>query len=141
MNKENKLYTIQFSHRLTTNFASSPRAAIVEPGNCGFREIPKKDRTPRKVQTARQERTQTHRNKKEKFMPPCQPPFLNWACHLWYGIFPLASLGCLPGCIPSQLLDTCSLAEYGRLEINPWFHSNNWKHPSYQHSSCTEFKT
>jgi len=25
-------------------------------------------------------------------------------------------LGCLPGCAPSQLLHTCSLAEHGRLE-------------------------
>jgi len=28
----------------------------------------------------------------------------------------LASLGWLAGCAPSQLLHTCSLAEYGRLE-------------------------
>jgi len=30
--------------------------------------------------------------------------------------FPLASLVWLPGCAPSQLLHTCSLAEYERLE-------------------------
>jgi len=35
---------------------------------------------------------------------------------LWYGIFPLASLGCLPGCAPSQFLHTCALAEHGKLK-------------------------
>jgi len=28
----------------------------------------------------------------------------------------IGQVGCLPGCAPSQLLHTCSLAEYGRLE-------------------------
>jgi len=32
-----------------------------------------------------------------------------------YGMFPLASLGWLPGCAPSQLLHTCASAEHGRL--------------------------
>jgi len=31
-------------------------------------------------------------------------------------MFPLASLGWLPGSAPSQLLHTCSIAEHGRLE-------------------------
>jgi len=35
---------------------------------------------------------------------------------IWYGIFPLASLGWLPGSAPSQLLHTCPLAEHGKLK-------------------------
>ena len=27
----------------------------------------------------------------DSFLPPRQPLFLNWACRLWYGIFPLAA--------------------------------------------------
>jgi len=55
----------------------------------------------------------TETREKDSFLPPGQPPFLN--C-LRYGIFPLASLGCLPGCAPSQLLHPCSSAEYEKLE-------------------------
>jgi len=34
-------------------------------------------------------------------------------------------LGSLSGCAPSQLLHTCSLAEYEKLEKDPGFHINN----------------
>jgi len=53
---------------------------------------------------------------RKSFLPPSQPRFIDWAWHLWYGVFPLASLGWLFGYAPSQLLHTCSLAVYGRLE-------------------------
>ena len=56
------------------------------------------------------------RKKKKGFLLSGQTPFLNCDCHPWYGIFPLANLGYLSGCAPSQLLHTCSLAEYGKLE-------------------------
>jgi len=59
---------------------------------------------------------QTHENEKERFLPSSQPAFINSACRPWYGIFPLASLGYLSGCAPSQLLHTCSLEEQGSLE-------------------------
>ena len=98
-------------------FAARPRAATVGLVNCGFcksHEIPKKDRTPRKVWTPRQERIFTH-SKEKISLHPVQPPFINWAWHLWYGIFLLASLGYLPGHAPSQLLHTCSLAECEKL--------------------------
>ena len=79
--------------------------------------------------------------RKRASCPPCRPPFINWAWRPWYGILLLASLGWLPGCAPSQLLHTCSLAECGGLEESPWFHSNNWKHQCYQHSPHAESKT
>jgi len=44
---------------------------------------------------------------------PGQLPFINWAWHLWHGIFPLGSQ---PGDAPSQRLHTRSLAEYQELE-------------------------
>jgi len=47
---------------------------------------------------------------------PSQPLFINVACHPWYGIFLLASLGWLPGYAPSQLLHTSSRAECGKLK-------------------------
>jgi len=52
MNTQNKLYTVQFSHCLTTDFAASPQAVITEPTNWGFCEFcktPEKDQTHRKV--------------------------------------------------------------------------------------------
>ena len=53
-------------------------------------------------------------NSQKSFLPACQHPFICWAWCLWDGIFPLASLGSLPGDDPSQLLHTCSLPEYGK---------------------------
>jgi len=53
------------------------------------------------------------------FLPSRQPPFINWAWCPWSGIFPLASLGSLPGCAPSQLFYTCSVAEHGKLKKGP----------------------
>jgi len=49
--------------------------------------------------------------------PPCHPLFRYWAWCLWYGVFPLASLGSLPGPAPSRLLHTRSSAEHGKLKI------------------------
>ena len=49
--------------------------------------------------------------------------------------------GYLSGCAPSQLLHTCSLAEYEKLEKSPSFHSNSWKYQCGQHFSHTKSKT
>jgi len=125
-------------------FAGSPWAAIVESGTCGFCEFhktPKKDWTRRKVQTPGQERIRTNGNEKEKFLPPGQPPVINRAWRPWYEIFPLASLGWLPGCASSQLLHTSSLAEYGKLEKVLDFSATAEKNWCYQHSSRTKSKT
>ena len=79
--------------------------------------------------------------REERFLALGQCPFIKWVWRLWYGIFPLASLGYLSGCAPSQLLPTCLIAEYEKLERSPWFHRNNWKHQCCQHSSLTKSKT
>ena len=65
---------------------------------------PKKGQTHWKVWTPW---TKEHSNLKKKkkqrwFLSPSQPPFINSACHLWYGIFPLASWVQLSGCVPSH---------------------------------------
>jgi len=68
----------------------------------------------------------THRARRSCGILLHQPtPFIYWAWHLWYGIFLFASLGYLPGCAPSQLLHTCSLAKHGKLKKGPWFLSNS----------------
>jgi len=54
--------------------------------------------------------------KKRGLLTPKPTPFINRACRLWYGIFLLSSLGELSGWAPSQLLHTCSLAEYWKQE-------------------------
>jgi len=72
----------------------------------------------------------------ESFLPPGQPhsgaerdahgvEYFHWAA--W-----------LAGCAPSRLLLLSWIWETGK---SPWFHSNNWKHQCYQHSSPTESKT
>ena len=77
-----------------------------------------------------------NRNAKKNFLSPNQPPFMNWAWHLWYGVFPLDSLAMLsPG--PACLLISW-LWETGK---SPWYHSSNWKHQGYQYSSQTKSKT
>ena len=67
-----------------------------------------------------------------------QSSFLNWAWCLRYGIFPLASLGWLPGSAASQLLHISWIWE---TEKSPWFRSNNRKHQCYQNSSGTKSRT
>jgi len=87
MNIQNKLYTVQFFFSpLYYRFAAGPWAAIVELRTRGFREFHEthgKDQTPRKKKES-----------KRGFLPfPVQLPFINWAWHPWYGVFPLAILG------------------------------------------------
>jgi len=60
-----------FSHLPMTCSAASSQAAIAEPTDS--RELAKLT--------------------EKGFLEPGQPPFLNWAWLLWYGVFPLASLG------------------------------------------------
>ena len=100
-------------------FAASPQAVIMEPQTHRYLQISqkilKKDWTPGKVWIPGQERIWINGNEKAGFLPSGQPPFINWAWCPWYGIFPLACLGLLPGCAPSQLLHTCSLAQYEKL--------------------------
>jgi len=74
-------------------------------------------KTPQKDQTPGEERIQMPGKEKSRFSsPPGQLLFISRAGRLWYGIFPLPSLGWLPGCAPPQLLPTCSSAERGKLE-------------------------
>jgi len=140
---QNKQYTVQFffsppDNQLTTSLGSGS-----DLGTRRFHGTPGKDWT---------------HGKKRGFLPLSQPPFINWACRLWCGIFPLVSLGCLRGRAPSQLLHTCSSAERGRLEkvlgflattkngsvinilliLNPNHSSywvENWLHPSRNQDS------
>ena len=103
------------------NFAKFPQK-IELPDKKGFERTDK-----------REERVDSHL--------PSQTPFINWAWCPWCGVFPLASLGWLPGCAPSQLLHTCSLDEYEKLEKSPCFHSNDKNLQCYQHFSPAKSKT
>ena len=99
MHMQNKLCTIQFF--------SPPNNQFTAP--------------PKKVQTPGQERIQKHprKQKSQKKISPWPTSFINWAWPLWYGKFPLAILGYLSGCAPSQFLHTCSLT--GKTGKSPLF--------------------
>jgi len=88
-----------------------------------------------------QERTWTHGNKKSRELPAPQPTLihkLSMTPMVWN--ISIGQTDCVSGCALSQLLHTCSLAEYEKQEKSPWFHSNNWKLQCYQHSFCTKSK-
>ena len=97
----------------------SPQAAIMESQNHEFCEIPTK--------------FQPHRNKKSREFPaPWPTPFLKLGMTSMAWNISIGQLGYLSGSAPSQLLHPYSWAEYEKLEKSPWFHSNNWKHQSYE---------
>ena len=118
MNMQKKQYTVQFfSHSPMTNCVASPRAATVEHRTHGFNEFwgtpEKKTKLTEKLELPEKKKGITV---KRRFLPLSQPLAINGAWCLWYGIFPLASLGWLPGCGPSQLLHICLLAKHGKLK-------------------------
>jgi len=108
MNIQNKLYAIQFlltARRPIAQPVPKQRSWHTELADfTNFTELPKKDWTHGEVWAPRK------KGIKRGFLRPGQPSFINWAGRLWYGIFPRATLGWLPGCAPSQLLHTCSAA-------------------------------
>ena len=144
---QNKLYNTTFSlphHR----FAASPWAVTTEPGTCGFRKTPKKDQTPGKIWSLRQERIQSHGKEKEKnnIPPPSANPHSQTehdvygmeyfhCCWKYYSTGWAAWLCSLPA--PAHLLSSWIWAT-GR---SPWFLSSNWKHQCYLHSAHTKSKT
>ena len=78
--------------------------------------------------------------RKKRFLPPGQPPFINWAGRLWYGIFHSpAWLSVCPCSLPAPA--HVLISWIWETEKSPWFHRNNWKHQRYQHSSGTKSKT
>jgi len=145
INMSNILYTIQFFSLPEDRVIARTQAAIAEPGThrfCKFCKTPEIDWSSRKVRTPGQEKIQTHWKEKDRFLTPGQPPFINWVWCLWHGIFPWASSAwlsvwrrSLPA--PAHLLISW-IWETGK---SPCFHSNNWKHQRYQHSSHTKSKT
>jgi len=85
-----KSYTqYNFSHHLKTNLVARPWAATEECRTHGFLRIlwnSRKSWLTEKIKLMEEDR----------FLPPPprgQPPFINWTWCLWYGIFPLTSLG------------------------------------------------
>jgi len=118
----------------------------MEPQTCRFLKISqsywKKHELPGKFKVLDKKGFKPMETRKKKKVPATQPaPFhkLSRTSMVWS--VSLGQLGSVPGCAPSQFLHTWSLAEYGRLEKSPWFHSNDWKHQCYQRSSCTKSKT
>ena len=93
-------------------FTVSPRAAIAKRQTHGFGKFCK---TPEKDWTPGQERTQTQGKEQRAPCPSARPtPKLSTVFMVWS--ISNGQLGCLPGCAPSQLLHTCSLAEHEKLE-------------------------
>jgi len=80
--------------------------------------------SPKKKSSNAQPREDSNSWRTEKLIAssPSQPSFVNWEWHLWYGIFPLASLAV---CLAMLRSSSCTIWE---TEKYPWFHSNNWKH-------------
>jgi len=104
---QNILYTIWFSHDPVTDLQPVPEQRSLKPQLTNFRMLPKNTELLEKLKLPEKKKD----SRKKGFLTPGQPLFINWAWHPWHGIFPLASLGQLPGCAPSQLLHTWSLAE------------------------------
>jgi len=114
MNMQNKLYKIPFFSPPDDQFTASPQAAITEPRNHEFQEIPKKVHTPG------QERVQTPGNKKSREPPAPQPtPIHKPSMTFMVRNISIGQLVCLCGCAPSQLLHTCTSAEDQKLEKVP----------------------
>ena len=108
---QNKLYAIQFFSWLDDQFPVSPWAATAEPQNHEFQQIPKK------VWTPGQKRIWTHGKEKSRELPaPWPVPIHKLSVTSMVWIISIGQLGYLSGCTPSQLLHTCSLAEYKKLE-------------------------
>ena len=118
-----------------TNSQLVPKQRSQNPEIMNFRKFPKKfillDKREFKLPETR---------RAESLLPPSQPPFINRAWHLWYGIFPLASLSVCVAALPPS---SCTPAH--QLKIRNWkkslIYSNNWKHQCCQHSSDTKSKT
>ena len=144
MNMQNKLHTIQFSHHLMTDLQPVPeqRSWNAKLTNFWeFRKTPPKKWTPRKVRTCGQDSIWTPRKWEElRASCPLAAPFhkLSVTSVVWNistgQLGPATWLCSLPA--PARLLISWTW-EMGR---SPWFHSNNWKHQCYQHSSCTKSK-
>ena len=101
------------------HFAVSPQAVITKPQTrryCGFRKTPQRDRTPRKVQTSRQESIKPQGNEKEKIPAPQPTSTHKLSVMFMVWNISIGQPGSLPGCAPSQLLHSRSWAEYEKLQ-------------------------
>ena len=110
MNMQSKLYTILFFCPPNDWSAVSSQAAIAEPQNREFQGINEE------VWIPRQDRIQILRNERERYLPaPWPTPIhkLSMTSVVWN--ISIGQLGCLSVCAPSQLLRTCSLAEYEKI--------------------------
>jgi len=81
----------------------------------------------------------TEKRKDYSLLQPTRTYNLSMPSMVWN--ISIGQFGCLSGCAPSQLLHSCSLAEYEKPEKSPCFLSNNCKHQCYRRSSRTKSKT
>ena len=158
MNMQNKLYTIQFSHCRWRISHRVPEQQLRNPcvswrsqnlwisrNSWISHNLPnswKKDQNPRKVQSPRQVRIQTPGNEGKKRIPALSlanpihtPSMMSRVWNISTGQLGSAWLCSLPA--PARLL----MSWIRETRKSPRFHSNNWKHQCYQHSSCTKSET
>jgi len=85
MNMQNKLYPIQFFSPPDDRFVTDPEQQLQSPKIPNFlKKFELRDKRGFELPETR---------RADSSLPPSQPPFINCAWHLWYGIFPLVSLG------------------------------------------------
>ena len=119
MNMQNKLYIILYFSPPDDWFAVSPWAEIAKPRTQGFlwifAKLLKKAKLPENFELP-DKRGFKLTDKSRMFPAPCPTPIHKLSITSMVWNISIDQLGYLPVCAPSQLLHTCSLAEYEKLE-------------------------
>jgi len=111
---QNKLYTIQFSHHPMTDSQPVPEQKwrnLELADFVNFMEPPKKTELPERFIL-----TEKRGINKGRFLSPCPTPIYKLSMTSMVWNISIGQLGCLSRCAASQLLHTCSSAEYGRMQ-------------------------
>ena len=141
-----------------TKCVASPRAAIAEHGTCRFHKFlrtpekgpkswksanfPKKEEKKKKrfswKSQKRQGKKKIYLKFPERRVPAHQPIYkLSITSMIWNISIDQLGLSAWLCSLPAPA-HISWIWETGK---SPWFHSNNWKHQCYQHSSGTKSKT
>ena len=138
---QNKLCTRQFSHHPKINSLPVPEQELRNPEITNFIKLSKKTKLLKKFDLPDKRGLELMEMREEQIPVPqptpnhtlSVPPMVQ---NISTGYLGLPAWPCsLPS--PAHLL-TGWIQETGK---SPWFHSNDWKHPCYQRSSCPKSKT
>jgi len=134
---QNELYTIQFYHHLMTDLQAVPEQWSWTPQIfANFTKFLKKAELPEEFELLDKRGFELLENEKPR--APCprptpirKPSMMSTVWSISTGQLGLSAWLCsLP--MPAHLLTRWTW-ETGK---SPWFHSSNWKHQCYQHSSA-----